>query len=219
MWEDDSFRGSLHFGKGDVEIGVYINDFSFELLAAGEYGEERGFPPREMRVGGDDAGFGDEKAGAGLFQPFEVDDSRFGGAHEFFEGKFGPGAGSFGGGKRGDAAGENLRDRLQIHVELIGLQEEIFAANVAFEGDPVHGTFGEGNFLSGVAGEGNTGDHGVLEAAAESGFGFVKVPAGKVFFEGRDASGDAVELNGGAGRSAGDFQSVGERSAGKEKKE
>lgn len=129
-----------------------------------------------------------------------MDDRGFGAAHQFFEREFGFLLGAGIGGECGDGSGKGLRDGFQVHVEVAGYEEKVFAVIAAVEGEPVHGTFSEENFLGGVAGEGHGRDHAVLQAATEGGFGFVEIAAGKICFERRGADRNAVEFDGGSGR-------------------
>ncbi len=54
--------GAFDFGEGDVEIGINVKDFGFELLAVGEKREQGFFAAGEMGIGDDDAGTGNEEA-------------------------------------------------------------------------------------------------------------------------------------------------------------
>ena len=80
---------------------------------------------------------------------------------------------------------------------MIGLQEPVAAVVVAFQRNPVHGAFGELNFPGGVAVEGEPRNHGVLEARADGGFGFVEITAGDVFLVRSGSDQDAVDQHGG----------------------
>ncbi len=127
--------------------------------------------------------------------------------------------GSIGGEICGDVSGEGLRDRIEIGVEMIGLEEPVFAVDAAVQRNPNHGAFGQGEFLGGVAREAEARDHGMLQAGAERSSRLVKIAAGKVPFKRSSTDGNAVKLNCGAGRRAGDLQLVrdGGRRAGKQK--
>src|SRR5690242_6419206 len=171
-----------------------------------------------MGIGGDDACFGDEKAGADDIETFEADDGGLGALDDFLEGEFELQGGGLRGGNGGDCAGEGGGDEFEVGVKVIGFDEPVFAVIVAVEINPVHRANGESNFAGGITGQRETDDHGMFESLAKSGVRAMEITTGKIFFEGSGADGDAVEFNGGTGRSAGDLESVG-RGGSKEAKE
>jgi hypothetical protein len=82
----------------------------------------------------------------------------------------------------GDAASEGLGYGFQLDVKMVGLEQPVFAAAAAIQGNPVHGTLGEGELFRGVAREADAGDHGMLEARAHGGSRFMEIAARKIFF-------------------------------------
>ena len=108
----------------------------------------------------------------------------------------------------GDAAREGFGDRLQVDVKMIGLEEPVFAAITAVQRNPIHGAFCELEFPRGVAAETDARDHGMLEARPWT-FLFCGSSRPGSAFRRAWRHGDTVELNGGAGRGAGDLQLVG----------
>ena len=186
-----------------------MDDFGFELLASGEKCEQSFFAAGEMGVGDNDAGAGDEKSRAGFVQSFQIDDGRLGLADELFEREFGLKADGGVGNLGGDSAREGFRDGLQVDMKTGGLEEPVFAAVAAIERNPIHGPFGELEFLAGIACETDARNYGMFEARAHGRSCFVKVAAREFPFEGRGADGDAIELNGSAGRVAGNLEFVG----------
>jgi len=65
---------------------------------------------------------------------------------------------------------------------MIGLEQPVFAAVAAIQGNPIHGTFGESELFRGVAYETDARDNGMLEARTHGRPCFVKIAAGKIFF-------------------------------------
>ena len=157
-------RRAFHFGEGDVEVRVDVDDFGFELLASGEKREQGFLAAGEMGVGDNDAGAGDEKSRAGFVQSFQIDDSRLGLADELFEREFWLKADGGVGNLCGDAAREGFRDGLQVDMKMIGFEEPVFAAVAAIERNSIHGALRELQFLAGIACETNARDYGMFEA-------------------------------------------------------
>src|SRR5258708_36895774 len=67
---------------------------------------------------------------------------------------------------RGDLASEDFGDRIEINVEMAGLEEPIFPVIVAFQRNPIHRSFGHLDFFGGVASEADTRNHGMLQTSA-----------------------------------------------------
>jgi len=164
-----------------------------------------------MGVGHDDSRASHEEARARFVQPFQVNDGRLGLAHKFFERKLGLKAGAAVGHFGRDFAREGFGNRLQVHVKMIGLEEPVFSAIPPVERNPVHGTFGELDFLAGVTDETNARHDRMLEARTHGCSCLAKIAAGKISFERRDAGRHAIEFHRGAGRRARNLQPVGER--------
>lgn len=158
-----------------------------------------------MSIGGDDAGIRDEESGPGAVRTFEKKYGRFCARDDVFERQFGTGRrGSCSGAGGADFSGESLRDGIELHVKAICFEEKIFAVFVAVERDPFHGAFGQRNFFCGVAREIEARDKWMFETRTNRSMRAVKVAAGIVFFKWGGADDDAVDLDGGAGRRAGD---------------
>jgi hypothetical protein len=80
-----------------------------------------------MRVGGDNAGFGDEEAGSGTIQRFQTNNGGFGPANQLFEGKFLEQRNGESCGCGANATGKRAGDSFEIDVEMIGFEEPILA--------------------------------------------------------------------------------------------
>ena len=65
---------------------------------------------------------------------------------------------------------------------MIGLEEPVFAAVAAIQGNPIHRAFCEGEFFRGVACEAEARDDRMLEARTHGRSCFVEIAAGKIFF-------------------------------------
>jgi hypothetical protein len=91
-------------------------------------------------------------------------------------------------------------------VEMIGLKKPVLPMMTAVEIDPVHRTFGEGNFVGDEAGEGDARNHGVLKALAKCRARAVKKTAGKSLLEWSGSNGNTVGFNGGAWGITGDLE-------------
>jgi hypothetical protein len=120
------------FDESKIEVGVGIDDLSFQLSAAGKYREQTGIGAGYVRIGGDNAHVCDEEAGAGTAQRFQAHDSRLSAANEFFEREFGLKRSwlrSSGPGR--NCACECAGDGFEIDVEMIGLEQPILAVMAA----------------------------------------------------------------------------------------
>ena len=211
-------RRRIGFDEGDVEVGINVDDTGLQLDIVWKQGEERRIAAGDVGIGCNDAGCGDEEARAHGAEAFEADDGGLGALDDFFEGEIELKGGWLRGGDGGYRAGEGGGDELEIGMEVIGFDEPVFAVIVAVEVDPVHWADSEGDFAGGVARKGKTGDHGMFEALAKCGVSTMKVAAGKICFEGGGAEGDAIDLDGCAGRSAGDFERFSGRGSNEAKK-
>ena len=78
-------------------------------------------------------------------------------------------------------------------------------------------SFGELNFFSGIAIQGETRDHGMFQARTDGGFCLVEVAAGNFSFIRRGANEYAVDVNEGARGHAGDAQFIGKGLCGKKR--
>jgi len=141
-----------------------------------------------MGVGDDDSRASDEEPRAGFVQPFQVNDSGLGLANKLFERKLGLKTGAAVGHFGGEFARESFGNRLQVHVKMIGLKEPVFASIPPVERNPVHGTFGELDFLAGVTDETDARHDRMLEARTHGSSRLAKIAAGKISFERRDAA-------------------------------
>jgi len=178
------------------------------LDVGGKEGEEAGISAGDVGVGGDYAGFGDEKTGAHRVETLEADDGGFGALDDFFEGELELECSGLRGGDGGDRTREGGGDEFEIGVEVNGFDEPVFAVIVAVEINPVHRAFGEKYLAGGVARKREASGHGMFEALPKRGARAMEVAAGKIFLERGDADRDAVEFNGRTRWGAGDLESV-----------
>src|SRR5215475_6768852 len=102
--------------------------------------------------------------------------------------------------------GKRLCDRIELYVEAICLEKKIFSVLAAAEGDPFHGTFGEGNFFCRVASEIEPRNKRMFETRAKRSARAMKIAAGVFLLQWRRAHDDAIDFDGGARRCAGDGQ-------------
>lgn len=93
-------------------------------------------------------------------------------------------------------------------MKVVGLEEPVCAVMPAMKIDPLHGTFGQRDFMSDEAHQGDTRNHGMLKAVTKRGFAAMKIASGKVPLERSCACGNAVEFDSGTRRITGDLQGL-----------
>ena len=115
-----------------------------------------------------------------------------------------------------NASGEGRGDQFKCDVELLAFKQPVLVAIFAVPGTPFHRAFAEDDLFGGVSVKRQASNELVFQVRADGGFGSVEVTAGIFDFEGNSADLDAINLNGGAGRFAGDAELFGAHRTGEE---
>jgi hypothetical protein len=212
MRESAAFR----FRESEINIRIDVNDFSLKLLAGGENRRERFLSFRHVSIGRDHSRIADKKSASLRAWTFQEDNGWLRFFNHVLDSELGP---QFhlriARHRRRQRARERFGELFQCYVEMVGLEEKVFAVAAAVQADPFHGPGSEFNFFGGVSGERDPRNHGMFQARADGSLGLVKVSARKLFFVRRCSRDDAVNFDRCTRRRACDFQGIGNRVRGR----